>query len=223
MRHRKLSKLLHSSCLALGMCLLPLQQASATTPFWQLDADLRGVLADPATDAPPASLLITTTLVAGDNALDQPATPDIETGAAPASAPRMILTSLADTLRNIRYRRGGNSPDTGFDCSGFVRYVFRHAIGAELPTTSAAQFATGDSVKRDQLQRGDLVFFRTAGKRISHVGIYLEDGQFIHAPSSGKTVRVDRLDQSYWKQRFAGAKRPQALAQQQAEHDSTTS
>ena len=221
MRHRNLSRLLKSSCLALGMCLLPLQQASATTPLWQLDADLLSVLADPATDAHPVSLLVAAPPLASDTLLERNISVAVEAAAA-ESAPRMILTSLADTLRNIRYRRGGNSPDTGFDCSGFVRYVFRHAIGAELPTTSAAQFASGDSVKRDQLQRGDLVFFRIAGKRISHVGIYLEDGQFIHAPSSGKTVRVDRLDQSYWKQRFAGAKRPQALAQQQAKHDSTT-
>lgn len=222
MRHPTLSRLVKSSCLALGMCLLPLQQASATTAFWQLDGELLSALTGPAVDATPASLLVTATRVTSDIALEQHASVAIESAQAAETAPRMILTSLADTLRNIRYRRGGSSPDTGFDCSGFVRYVFRHAIGAELPTTSAAQFASGDSIKRDQLQRGDLVFFRTAGKRISHVGIYLEDGQFIHAPSSGKTVRVDRLDQSYWKQRFAGAKRPQALAQRQAEHDSTT-
>lgn len=216
-----LFRLLKASCLALGMCLLPMQQASANTPFWQLDSDLLGTLSTPAANTIPAVLLVTAAAPASEHVLEHHAA--VETAAAPESAPRMILTSLADTLRNIRYRPGGNSPDTGFDCSGFVRYVFRHAIGAELPTTSAAQFASGDSVKREQLQRGDLVFFRIAGKRISHVGIYLEDGQFIHAPSSGKTVRVDRLDQSYWKQRFAGAKRPQALAQQQAKHDSTTS
>jgi cell wall-associated NlpC family hydrolase len=129
---------------------------------------------------------------------------------------RKTLVSLAMQLRDIRYVRGGRDPSTGFDCSGFVRYVFAHAVGLELPTNSASQFLAGLKVNRGDMKPGDLVFFRTAGKRgqgrISHVGIYIANGQFIHSPSHGKTVRVDSLDESYWAQRFAGAKRPGALA-----------
>lgn len=127
------------------------------------------------------------------------------------------LIALAMKLRDIRYVRGGHSPSTGFDCSGFVRYVFAHAIGLELPSNSASQFLAGLKVKRDDMQAGDLVFFRTAGRkgkgRISHVGIYVANGQFIHSPSAGKTVRVDSLSESYWAKRFAGAKRPEGIVQ----------
>ncbi len=128
---------------------------------------------------------------------------------------RKTLVSMAMQLRDIRYVRGGHDPSTGFDCSGFVRYVFAHAVGLDLPTNSASQFLAGLQVNRGDMKPGDLVFFRTAGKRgqgrISHVGIYIANGQFIHSPSRGKTVRVDSLDESYWSQRFAGAKRPGAL------------
>ncbi|MFC4762202.1 C40 family peptidase [Dyella koreensis] len=131
---------------------------------------------------------------------------------------RSNLISLAMKLRNIRYVRGGHDPSTGFDCSGFVRYVFAHAVGLELPTNSASQFLAGLKVSRSDMQPGDLVFFRTAGGRkgggrISHVGIYIANGQFIHSPSHGKTVRVDSLQEAYWAKRFAGAKRPEAIAQ----------
>lgn len=123
------------------------------------------------------------------------------------------LIALAMDLRNIRYRRGGRNPDSGFDCSGFVRYVFLHSLGLRLPATSAAQFVSGMKVARNEMRSGDLVFFRTSGKqRISHVGIYLDDGRFIHAPSSGKVVRIDSLDETYWAKRFAGAKRQDGIA-----------
>ena len=128
-----------------------------------------------------------------------------------AFSPIQLVLDLANHLRDIRYKRGGREPSTGFDCSGFVRYVFRQGIGAELPNTSAAQFRAGRQIARSDLRRGDLVFFRTAGKRISHVGIYVGDGEFIHAPSSGKRVSVSRLAEPYWAHRFAGAKRPDVL------------
>lgn len=135
--------------------------------------------------------------------------------AADTSDLRKTLISMAMQLRDIRYVRGGRDPSTGFDCSGFVRYVFAHAVGLDLPTNSASQFLAGLKVDRSDMKPGDLVFFRTAGKRgqgrVSHVGIYIANGQFIHSPSRGKTVRVDSLDESYWAQRFAGAKRPGAL------------
>ncbi|MEO8459436.1 MAG: C40 family peptidase [Dokdonella sp.] len=132
----------------------------------------------------------------------------------PASSfdPRVMLTTVAMKLRNIRYRRGGSSPKTGFDCSGFVRYVFQHSIGLMLPQSSAAQFHEGEKIDRHDMQTGDLVFFRIRGKRISHVGIYVDNGRFIHSPSSGKFVRIDSLDDKYWARRFAGAKRVESLA-----------
>jgi cell wall-associated NlpC family hydrolase len=130
-------------------------------------------------------------------------------------SPVQLLTRLANGLLNIRYRRGGRNPATGFDCSGFVRYVFHQGIGAELPNTSAAQFLSGSQIARDALQSGDLVFFKTRGKRVSHVGIYLGDGEFIHAPRTGKSVSVSRLSETYWSRRYAGARRPDALVTQQ--------
>ena len=137
---------------------------------------------------------------------------------------REALVAVAMKLRNIRYVRGGRDPSTGFDCSGFVRYVFEHSIGLELPTNSASQFNVGHKISRGDMQTGDLVFFRTAGGRrgqgrVSHVGIYLSDGQFIHSPRRGESVRVDNLADAYWAKRFAGAKRPDAMAQIDAGHN----
>jgi cell wall-associated NlpC family hydrolase len=127
---------------------------------------------------------------------------------------RQALVALAMQLRDVRYVRGGHSPSTGFDCSGFVRYVFAHAIGLRLPANSARQFLAGTRVKRSDMQPGDLVFFHTRGKkRISHVGIYLDNGRFIHSPSAGKSVEVSSLDEAYWAKRFVGARRPEGIAQ----------
>ncbi|WP_413623675.1 C40 family peptidase [Luteibacter sp. Lutesp34] len=125
---------------------------------------------------------------------------------------REALLAFAMKLRDIRYHRGGRKPSTGFDCSGFVRYVFQHSIGLDLPTNSASQFLAGLKIKRSEMKTGDLVFFRTRGKAISHVGIYIDNGQFIHSPSAGKTVRVDSLNEAYWSKHFAGAKRPEGIA-----------
>ena len=127
---------------------------------------------------------------------------------------RKALITMAMNLRDIRYVRGGRDPSTGFDCSGFVRYVFAHAIGLQLPTNSASQFLAGLKVNRADMKPGDLVFFRTHGKRnISHVGIYISEGRFIHSPTSGKSVEISSLNDAYWAKRFAGAKRPEAIAQ----------
>lgn len=127
---------------------------------------------------------------------------------------RQALVALAMKLRDVRYVRGGSSPSTGFDCSGFVRYVFAHAIGLRLPANSARQFLAGVKVSRGDMQPGDLVFFHTRGKkRVSHVGIYLDNGRFIHSPSAGKSVEVSSLDEAYWAKRFAGARRPEGIAQ----------
>jgi cell wall-associated NlpC family hydrolase len=128
-----------------------------------------------------------------------------------ATPPRAMLAAFAMTLRDIRYRRGGREPQTGFDCSGFVQYVFAHSLGIDLPDTSISQFLAGTKVTRSDLQTGDLVFFHTRGKNVSHVGIYLDNGRFIHSPSTGKRVRVDELSDNYWARRYVGAKRPNTL------------
>jgi cell wall-associated NlpC family hydrolase len=128
-----------------------------------------------------------------------------------ATPPRAMLAAFAMTLRDIRYRRGGREPQTGFDCSGFVQYVFAHSLGIDLPDTSISQFLAGTKVPRSDLQTGDLVFFHTRGKNVSHVGIYLDNGRFIHSPSTGKRVRVDELSDNYWARRYVGAKRPNTL------------
>ena len=107
--------------------------------------------------------------------------------------------------------RACTTPSGGFDCSGFVQYVYAHSLGIDLPDNSAGQFRDGALVPRGELRTGDLVFFHIRGKRVSHVGIYLENGRFIHSPSSGKRVRIDDLHDGYWAQRYAGAKRPNVL------------
>jgi cell wall-associated NlpC family hydrolase len=127
------------------------------------------------------------------------------------NSPRRLLADFALKLRNIAYVRGGSELSTGFDCSGFVRYVYRQSLGLDMPINSTSQFQSGSQVDRDALKMGDLVFFRTHGKHVSHVGIYLDNGLFIHSPSRGKRVRIDHLGASYWAKRFAGAKRPDAL------------
>ena len=108
----------------------------------------------------------------------------------------------------VRYRFGGQDEKRGFDCAGFVRRVFRSSNSVELPRTAAAQYREGCIVERHELQPGDLVFFKNTYKRgISHVGIYIGNGEFVHAASTGRSVRVDRLDAPYFDKRFAGGRR----------------
>lgn len=99
------------------------------------------------------------------------------------------------------YRYGGASPQRGFDCSGLVYYSFRHA-GYSVPRTVLGQYRASEPVLGRDLRPGDLVFFRTLRKRVSHVGIYLGDGRFLHAPSSGSKVRIGTLDSDYWRAKF---------------------
>ncbi|MFI8747850.1 C40 family peptidase [Pseudomonas sp. NPDC077186] len=107
------------------------------------------------------------------------------------------------------YRYGGNTPDGGFDCSGLIGYVYRDAAGISLPrSTRELSAMRSPNVRRDALQSGDLVFFATNGGRgVSHAGIYVGEGRFVHAPSSGGTVRLDSLDNSYWQRAYLDAKR----------------
>jgi len=106
------------------------------------------------------------------------------------------------------YHWGGNTPQSGFDCSGLVVYVFREIAGVSLPRTTQDMYALDlADVRRDRLQGGDLVFFNTSGRDISHVGIYVGQDRFVHAPNEGGTVRLDYLSNVYWNQHYSGARR----------------
>ena len=186
--------------LAVAFCLASIAEAHAeSTPLWSIDRGIDISVLQRSVD--PDFRVIPVTMPA--------AAPKVA-----SFSPVQLLTALANKLRDIRYKRGGRQPSTGFDCSGFVRYVFHLGAGIDLPRTSAGQFREGQQVERRNLRTGDLVFFRTAGKRVSHVGIYLGDGSFIHSPSTGKRVSVSSLSEPYWSRRFAGGRRAEVLAAQ---------
>jgi cell wall-associated NlpC family hydrolase len=126
-----------------------------------------------------------------------------ETAIAPAQPPLLVATAL--TFRGTPYRNGGSDP-SGFDCSGFVQWVFAQH-GTALPREVRDQFRVGDDVDRDEVQPGDLVFFETVSRGASHVGIAIGGGEFVHAPSSRGVVRVERYTSTYWAQRWVGARR----------------
>jgi len=112
-------------------------------------------------------------------------------------------------LLGIRYKRGGTTPQTGFDCSGFVRYVYANSLGLLLPHNAKAISQAGERIEKTELLPGDLVFFNTMRRAFSHVGIYLGNGQFVHAPRSGSRVRIEDMSDRYWSRRYDGARRVQ--------------
>ncbi|WP_236251000.1 NlpC/P60 family protein [Jeongeupia sp. HS-3] len=113
----------------------------------------------------------------------------------------------AMSLIGVRYQWGGNTPEEGLDCSGFIRYVFQNSLNITLPRTAASMSQSGQNVNKGDLKPGDLVFFNTLGRAFSHVGIYLGDNRFIHSPRAGKSVEVSNIQQNYWQQRWNGARR----------------
>lgn len=117
----------------------------------------------------------------------------------------VILQGLK--LVGVRYRFGGNDEDSGLDCSGFVRLVFKDTIGTSLPRTAREMSEMGQKIDTSQLKPGDLVFFNTMRRTFSHVGIYLGDNHFLHAPRTGAEVRIENMDSSYWMNRYNGARR----------------
>lgn len=133
----------------------------------------------------------------------------------PGTAQEILLRALS--LTGVKYTYGGNSPETGFDCSGFVKYVFQQAANMTLPHGARAISRLGHNITVDQLQPGDLVFFDTLKSAFSHVGIYMGEGRFIHAPSSGGGIHIADMGSSYWSKRFNGARRLPASAQPPAE------
>lgn len=117
------------------------------------------------------------------------------------------LVGNAMGFLGVRYKRGGNSAETGFDCSGFVRAMYEQTVGLLLPRRADQQAATTTVIDKKELQPGDLVFFNTMRRAFSHVGIYVGDGKFIHSPRSGSEIRVEDMRISYWQRRFDGARR----------------
>jgi cell wall-associated NlpC family hydrolase len=153
---------------------------------------------------------------------------------APAAGEQTLMRRVQDRASDmvvqamnfigVPYRRGGNSAETGFDCSGFTRKVFETSLGLELPRRADQQAAAPGlvKVKRDELKPGDLVFFNTMRRTFSHVGIYIGDNRFIHAPSHGKDVRTDDLSFAYWAKRFTGARRAETALATEARAQAAT-
>ena len=123
----------------------------------------------------------------------------------PARANAVLMRAIS--LVGTPYRYGGNTPEGGFDCSGLVNYVYRDMLAMQLPRTTRDLAAMqGPRIQPDRLASGDLVFFGS-GEAVTHVGIYVGEGRFVHAPTTGGTVRLDRLDGHYWRDHYSGARR----------------
>ncbi|MGI4859547.1 MAG: C40 family peptidase [Janthinobacterium lividum] len=189
-----------------------ISQLSATPASSQVSA------ASPATNSP--ALLSTQTLPAAYGAAQATpaALPASLQGASDADSPRpSFLAGVASkagdvvvgalNLIGVRYRWGGNTPDSGLDCSGFVRYVFQDTLNFTLPRRAVEMSRVGEKVGVNDLKPGDLVFFNTVARTISHVGIYIGHDKFVHSPSTGSTIRVDEMNDRYWETRFRGARR----------------
>lgn len=144
---------------------------------------------------PKALALATNTHVPGAKPQKRPSTP------IPSNLERVAWCAIGQ--HGKLYCWGGNTPATGFDCSGLTQYSFRQGAGVNLPRTAAAQYAAATKIPYNQARKGDLVFFRTRGDRISHVGIYLGDNRFVHAPRTGKSITTSTLE-GYWQRKLAG-------------------
>ena len=130
-------------------------------------------------------------------------------GAAPAATAPQRGPVVREALATVgaKYRYGGASPATGFDCSGLVTHVYKRAWGLTLPRNTAGQRHAGRAVNQSQLVPGDLVFYNTKNQPYSHVGIYIGNGKFVHAPRPGEHVRVDSIHAAYWRAHYNGARR----------------
>lgn len=168
--------------LAAGLLVLPPAQADEM-PAEGLPEDLVAVLS--------AALLPLPSATAAEKPVDR----------------RQEIISRALGLIGIKYKMGGASEETGFDCSGFVGHVFREVMGLVLPRSSYDMVNTGEPVEKSALKPGDLVFFHTMQRAFSHVGIYIGDNKFVHAPRTGKKIRVEDMRGSYWAKRYNGARR----------------
>ncbi len=139
-----------------------------------------------------------------------------------SQAGRVVSNTASDLVVNamgflgVPYKRGGNSAENGFDCSGFVKAMYEQTVGLVLPRRAAEQAAATQSIDKSELQPGDLVFFNTLKSAFSHVGIYVGDNKFIHSPRTGSVVRVEDMRLGYWSSRFDGARRVQPAQNGQA-------
>lgn len=152
-----------------------------------------------------------TRLLAEKGLLGAPAEPGLVQRARD-KASDMVIAAM--NFLGVRYRRGGNSADDGFDCSGFTRHIFETSLGFGLPRRVDEQASAPGlvKVKREELKPGDLVFFNTLRRTFSHVGIYVGEGKFIHSPRTGSAVRIEDMRFAYWNKRFTGARRAEPLA-----------
>ncbi len=143
-------------------------------------------------------------------------TSTVELGSWSSYAQDVILSALS--LMGVKYTWGGKTPEGGLDCSGFVRFVFQQATNLTLPHGARALSQLGKNVSSNDLQPGDLVFFNTLKSSFSHVGIYIGENRFIHAPRTGSEVVITDMSESYWVKRFNGARRidPRDLASAEA-------
>ena len=159
-----------------------------------------------------AAILATALLAACGHSPKKPAPPPAGSHHYPPVAPSDPVAAASVMMRALGlvgtpYRYGGNTPESGFDCSGLVTYVYRDMLALNLPRTSRELAAIqGPKIAPDRLASGDLVFFGNKGN-VWHVGIYVGEGRFVHAPSTGGTVRLDQLDGPYWRDHYTGAKR----------------
>jgi cell wall-associated NlpC family hydrolase len=198
---------------------MPPETTPATLRRWACGAAcVLALLAAPAHASPDAPLDPISRFLVDGGFVE--ATPSVRAPAEPTlveqvrdQASDMVLSAMY--FLGVRYRRGGASADVGFDCSGFTRHVFERSAGFVLPRRVDEQ-ATAPGlapVKRDELKPGDLVFFNTLKRTFSHVGIYVGDGKFIHAPRTGARVRVEDMRYPYWSKRYTGARRAHATGE----------
>lgn len=130
-----------------------------------------------------------------------------------SQAGRIVTSRASDLVVNamgflgVPYKRGGNSAESGFDCSGFVKAMYEQTIGHVLPRRAVEQAGATMPIDKSEMQPGDLVFFNTLRSTFSHVGIYVGDNKFIHSPRSGSVVRIEDMRINYWSSRFDGARR----------------
>lgn len=184
----RLATLAFSACLSLTLCISlssPLIAAEIHTEFPRntLQAYQAAAAAQAAQEAKPLGKLQDLT----------------------SRASELVMQAMG--MIGIHYKMGGNLPESGLDCSGLVRHVFKEAWGSTLPRTASEISRVGKQITQQELQPGDLVFYNTLRRGFSHVGIYLGDNKFIHSPSAGGQVRIESMELSYWRQRFDGARR----------------
>ena len=174
----------------------------------------------PGVQAPPADMTDPVSRFLSDKGLLPNTRPVVELAQQVRDRATDVASELVMSAMNflgVPYRRGGNSRESGFDCSGFTRHVFENSVGLILPRRASEQANSPElvPVQKSELKPGDLVFFNTLRRTFSHVGIYIGDDKFIHSPRAGGQVRVEDMRQAYWQQRYDGARRAPTVSARQ--------